>query len=122
MGHRCWWLALITTIAVVWNQRDVGIARDEMIYMENGARYADWWVGLITFDHGIDRDNLETNWGGAPGGGNNTEHPPLMKTLFGISHKLFGGVLGEVTSYRLPSAILHGVLVWLVFVVAARGR
>ncbi|MBA3458954.1 MAG: glycosyltransferase family 39 protein [Deltaproteobacteria bacterium] len=108
-------LGVLTTLLVLLNQREVGIARDEVVYFNAGARYADWWVGLVTFDHGIGRENLEKNWGGAPGGGNNTEHPPLIKTLFGLSHKLFKNVLGEVTSYRLPSAILHGVLVALVF-------
>lgn len=108
-------LALVTTILVMINQRDVGIARDELIYMSTGDRYAAWWAGLATFDHGAGPANIEKNWGGAPGGGNNTEHPPLVKTMIGASHALFKGVLGDVAAYRLPGALLHGLLVLLVY-------
>lgn len=108
-------LVLVTTILVLSNQRSIGVARDEVVYMSAGSRYADWWLGLVTFDHGAGRDSITKTWGGAPGGGNNTEHPPLVKTMFGLSHKLFSGVLGEVTSFRLPSALLQGVLVLLVY-------
>jgi 4-amino-4-deoxy-L-arabinose transferase-like glycosyltransferase len=108
-------LALITTILVLVNQREVGIARDELIYMSTGDRYAEWWAGLVTFDHGAGPANIEKHWGGAPGSGNNTEHPPLIKTMIGFSHKLFRGVLGDVTAYRLPGALLHGLLVLLVY-------
>ncbi len=108
-------LAVITTLLVLTNQRDVGIARDELIYMSTGDRYADWWAGLVTFDHGPGPASVDKTWGGAPGSGNNTEHPPLIKTMIGISHKLFHGVLGDLTAYRLPGALLHGLLVFLVY-------
>ena len=48
-------------------------------------------------------------FGGAGATDNNREHPPLMKTLFGLSQKLLHDKLGlvdEVTAYRLPAAIL----------------
>ncbi len=112
------WLALLTTIAVVWNQRDVGIARDEMIYMEKGARYADWWLGLVTFDHGISVAGITKTFGGPGATDNNREHPPVAKTLFGLSHRLLHDKLhltDELTAFRLPAALLHGVLVWLVY-------
>jgi 4-amino-4-deoxy-L-arabinose transferase-like glycosyltransferase len=114
-----WALALVTTIVVVVNQRDVGIARDEVVYMQNGARYADWWIGLVTLDHGIREQAVTQTFGGPNATDNNREHPPLMKTLFGLSEKLLHktlGTTGEVTAFRLPSAILHGVLVLLVYV------
>jgi 4-amino-4-deoxy-L-arabinose transferase-like glycosyltransferase len=43
-----------------------------------------------------------------------------MKTLYGMSHRLLHGVFGvdEVTAYRAPAAILHGLLVLLVFLMA----
>ncbi|MBL9019006.1 MAG: glycosyltransferase family 39 protein [Myxococcales bacterium] len=100
-------LAVLTVVLVQCNQGRVGIARDEVVYMNAGARYADWWLGGF--------GPIEKTWGGAPGGGNNTEHPPLMKTLFGISHKILKPVLGEVGSFRFPGAVMHGVLVALVF-------
>ena len=38
-----WILALVTTVLVVANQEQVGIARDEVVYMQTGERYAKWW-------------------------------------------------------------------------------
>jgi len=113
-----WALALVATIVVVINQRDVGIARDEVVYMQNGAHYADWWTGLVTFDHGVSEASVTRTFGGPNATDNNREHPPLMKTLFGLSDKLLHrtlGVAGEVTAFRLPSAVMHGVLVLLAY-------
>jgi Dolichyl-phosphate-mannose-protein mannosyltransferase len=110
-------LAVMTTAIVLANQHEVGLARDEIVYMQSGMRYADWWIGLVTLDHGVSRQDITRTFGGAHATDNNREHPPLMKTLFGLSHRLAHRVLGvdEVTAFRLPSAILHGVAVWLVY-------
>ena len=111
-----WLIALATTITVVVNQRDVGIARDETVYMQAGPRYFAWWKSLVTFDHA--RPSIENVFGGAPGGGTNAEHPPLMKTALGFSTWLFHdklGIFDELTACRLPTAVLHGVLVALVY-------
>ena len=111
-------LALITVVVVMIGQRDVGIARDEAVYMGAGSKYADWWIGLVTFDHGIGKDSITRTWGGKAATDNNREHPPLMKTLFGLSEKLLHDKLGvdELSAYRFPSAIMHGLLVWLVYI------
>ncbi len=120
-------LAVATTFAVMLDQRQVGIARDETVYMGAGERYAAWWVGLVTFDHGLSADSIGGTFGCPPSGrgcdptANNREHPPLMKTLLGLSDKLFDrelGVLDEVSACRLPGAVMHGVCVWLVFAMA----
>jgi len=115
-----WILALLTTILVVGNQQDVGVARDEIVYMQHGSRYAEWWLGLVTLDHGIGKATVTKTWGGPGATDNNREHPPLIKTLFGLSEKLFHDGLGvdEVTAYRLPTAVLHGVCVLLVYLMA----
>ena len=114
-------LALIATILVLVEQRNVGIARDEVVYMQAGAGYADWWLGLITFDHGIREHNITLTFGGPGATDHNREHPPVMKTLFGLSDKLLHrklGVVDEVTAFRLPSAAMHGVAVALVYALA----
>jgi 4-amino-4-deoxy-L-arabinose transferase-like glycosyltransferase len=113
-----WALAVATTILVVANQQGVGIARDEVVYMQNGARYADWWLGLVTLEHGIRERSVTQTFGGPNATDNNREHPPLLKTLFGFSERLLHRTLGvtdEVTAFRLPAAILHGVLVLLAY-------
>jgi hypothetical protein len=119
-------LALATTLAVLVDQRDVGVARDETVYMANGAHYADWWLGLVTFDHGVSAESIGGTFGCPPGHAceptaSNREHPPLMKTLFGLSDRLLDkdlGVVDELTANRLPSALLHGACVYLVFAMA----
>ena len=105
-----WALAVATALLVAVNQRDVGIARDEVVYMQAGQRYADLWLGLVSFRHGISRASVTAAFGGPGATDNNREHPPVMKTLFGLSARLAHGALGidEVTALRLPSAILHG--------------
>ena len=115
-----WILALLTTILVVGNQQDVGVARDEVVYMQHGSRYAEWWLGLVTLEHGIGKADVTKTWGGPGATDNNREHPPLIKTLFGLSEKLFHDGLGvdEITAYRIPTAVLHGVCVLLVYLMA----
>lgn len=107
-AHRVvgWVLVALTVVIVMVNQRDVGIARDETVYMSAGARYFHWWThpGAI-----------EPVWGGVLGGGNNPEHPPFVKELEGLSHAALFGVLGEVGADRFPSALLHGACVGLVY-------
>lgn len=110
-------LALLTVVVVMVSQRDVGIARDEAVYMGAGTKYADWWIGLVTFEHGAGKDAITRSWGGKVATDNNREHPPLMKTLFGFSEKILHDGLGvdEVSAYRFPTAVMHGVLVLLVY-------
>ncbi len=112
-----WALAVATALLVVANQQDVGIARDEVVYMQAGARYADWWIDLVRFRHGISAASITGAFGGPGATDNNREHPPVMKTLFGLSDRVVHGGLGvdEVTASRLPSAILHGALVLWVY-------
>lgn len=111
-----WVLALLTVFVVVVNEQEIGIARDEVVYFGAGDQYAQWWFDF--FDHGISEKNIAAHWGGPNGGGNNPEHPPFVKTLMGVSHLVLAkklGILDELTAYRLPSAVLDGVLVWLVY-------
>ena len=112
-----WLLALVTVVGVCASSRDLGIARDEMVYFGAADKYADWWTGLVTFQHGVSRASITASWGGPQPTDNNREHPPVVKTLMGLSHRLLHDKLGlpELASYRFPQALLHGVLVLLVF-------
>jgi len=111
-----WALGLAVAAVVMVHQRDVGLARDEVVYMQIGANYADWWIGLVTFQHGVSEASVTRSFGGPGATDNNREHPPVMKTLFGLSERL-GGALGiaPVPAARLPAALLHGVAVALVY-------
>jgi 4-amino-4-deoxy-L-arabinose transferase-like glycosyltransferase len=115
-------LALTAFLSVVLAQRDVGIARDEATYIASGAKYARWWIDLVTFESGTASEKrITATFGGPEATDNNREHPPLMKTLFGLSRILFADKLGwasEVTASRLPNAAMNALLVVLVFLFA----
>lgn len=116
-------LALVATLVVVHNQRAVGIARDEVVYMHAGSRYAAWWAGLLSGKTGLTRASITDHFGGKNATDNNREHPPLLKTLAGACERLLHdelGALDELTAYRLPSALLHGGLLALIFLYTAR--
>jgi 4-amino-4-deoxy-L-arabinose transferase-like glycosyltransferase len=111
-------LALATVVVVTCNGRRIGIARDEVVYFGAGDRYAAWWIGLVTFDHGVSAQSITDAFGGKQITDNNSEHPPLMKTLSGLSHRIVHDKLGltdELTAYRLPAAVVHGALVLCVY-------
>jgi hypothetical protein len=113
-----WVLAIAATAVVAINQRDIGIARDEVVYLDAGDRYAAWWRGLLTFRHDASEASITGTFGGPNGDRNNPEHPPLMKTLFGTSKWLLHDkvrVFGELTAARFPSAAMHGALVWTAY-------
>jgi len=111
-------LAVLAFGLVMCSQRDVGIARDETVYMVHGRRYAEWWIGAVTGKGVVNETAITSHFGGRGPTDNNREHPPLMKTLFGLSERLLHdrlGVASEVSAYRLPTAALHALLVALVF-------
>ncbi len=89
--------------------------------MQYSARYAAWWRGLVTFDHGVSTKSITASWGGPEATDNNREHPPLMKEMFGTSQWLLHDELGlcdEVTAARVPAAATHGLAVGLVYAFA----
>jgi hypothetical protein len=120
-------LAVITVGIVLANQEQIGLARDETVYISHGTRYADFWSGVALRVQGLDhiprldgtisKARITGTFGGAGPTDNNREHPPLMKTLFGLSHRILhhGFGVDEVTAARAPSALMHGLLVLLVF-------
>ena len=115
-------LAAATFTWVLAAQREVGLARDELVYMHHGSRYADWWIGLARGQGDMTTAEVITrHFGGRGATDGNREHPPLMKTLFGLSERLFHQELGwldRISAYRLPSAAMHGVLVALIYLFA----
>lgn len=116
-------LFLFASILVISAQRDQGIARDEEVYMRHGARYADWWVEFATgTDDMAKKETITRYFGGVGATDNNREHPPLMKTLFGLSERLLHDKLkwtSDVTGYRVPSALVNALLISLVFLFVA---
>ncbi len=115
-------LGALATSFAMHNQRAVGVPRDEVIYMTSGSRYAAWWSGLASGRTGAGKASITEHFGGRGATDNNREHPPLMKTLGGLSERWLHdqlGWAGELSAYRLPSAILHGLLIALIFLFTA---
>lgn len=112
-------LFVFASTLVISAQRNQGIARDEVVYMNFGTRYADWWIELATGTDGMTkRDTITKYFGGKRATDGNREHPPLMKTLFGLSERILHDNLGwttETTGYRVPSALVNGLLIALTF-------
>ena len=131
MKLETWWtrpaialvLWILTFALVVVAQEDVGIARDETVYMGHGSKYARWWLDAIEGKKGtISEKGITASWGGRGLTDNNREHPPLMKTAFGMSELVLHdklGIASEVTAYRVPTAAMFAWLVVVVFFWAA---
>jgi hypothetical protein len=98
--------------------RDIGFARDEGFYFTAADEYQKWFdVLLKNRREAMKREVVERYWGV------NAEHPPLMKVAFGFSHRLFHQKLDWMrpsTSYRFPGMLCAALLLYLVYVFAAR--
>ncbi|MCB9561072.1 MAG: glycosyltransferase family 39 protein [Kofleriaceae bacterium] len=111
-------LTVLSFALLLAAQRDVGIARDEVVYINHGRVYARWWMDLVERKGVANAKKIDAAFGADKVESGNGEHPPLMKTLFGLSEKLLHEELGwtsELTGFRAPTALLGALLVLLVF-------
>ncbi len=117
-------IALASFTAVALSQTHYGIARDEVIYIGSGGKYAQWWIDLVSGKPGTAGEAaITSHFGGRQATDNNREHPPLMKTMFGFSERVFHRDLGwtsKLTAARLPTAFVSALLIALVFLFASR--
>ncbi len=125
-----------------------GVHRDEAVYMEAGERYVAYYERLVRgqLERPLSAKTVSPYF--SCGGSCNSEHPPLMKTLFGLSWRLFADVdpalqglhpgfarpsgkqtslawMSEATAFRLPTMLFFGLLaafVYLFFVDALATR
>ncbi len=92
----------------------MGFPRDESFYFRAGNDYGGWFTEL--FKHyragelweSFTKANIDKHWS------YNSEHPALMKTLFGLSDLLFHEYLGwlpESTAMRVPGMATGAALV-----------
>jgi Dolichyl-phosphate-mannose-protein mannosyltransferase len=148
-GWGCPWivplaLALATSGWLLAVEGRQGLARDEAQYFRAGERYWGWFEELGDAvragkpGRAFSRAVVDSYWG------DNHEHPPLMKTLYGLSWRLFhrcdcvGPKQGlhpiaihgkhrtlplfsrESTAFRFPAILLAGLGVALVYGFARR--
>jgi hypothetical protein len=137
-------LALATSAWLLAVEGRQGLARDEAQYFRAGERYWGWFeevgdaVRAGKPGRAFSRTVVDSYWG------DNHEHPPLMKTLYGLSWRLFhrcdcvGPKQGlhpiavhgkhrtlplfarESTAFRFPAILLAGLGVALVYGFARR--
>lgn len=137
-------LALTTVTWMLAVEGRQGIGRDEAQYFRAGERYWGWFdSALENLQQGrvgssFRRAGIDPYWG------DNPEHPPLMKVLFGISWRAFhrcdcvgpeqslhaSAIRGrhvtlplfprESTAFRFPAILLAGLGAALVFLFARR--
>ncbi len=103
-------------------QTEVGIARDETVYMTYGSRYADWWTGVFKGKTQASEKSIAAFFGGPGATDNNREHPPLLKTLSGLSERWLhrGWGVNRITAYRIPAMALNALLIVIIFAWVAR--
>jgi 4-amino-4-deoxy-L-arabinose transferase-like glycosyltransferase len=83
---------------------------DEPHYASAGIYYADWWGRVVRGDFSaLSRPQIESAWR------YNHEHPPLQKTVSGVSQALLGRTLSGMTAIRLPSALWYALVVTALF-------
>jgi len=79
----------VGTTALLLSTLDMGFSRDESFYFAYGEGYQEWFVDVEhaetpeEIDRIFGRDAVIRTWLG------NYEHPPLMKSLFGLSWRVF---------------------------------
>jgi hypothetical protein len=112
-------LALLYIVALVATARTIGFPRDEGVYFRAGSSYVGWWLQLLQRpEEALRQGAIDAAWGF------NHEHPPLMKTLFGVSwwalHEKWHVVTDASTAYRFPAMCMAGGALWTTYVFGAR--
>ena len=101
-------IGCVIVVALLLTSRGIGYSRDESFYFEAANRYIDWFRLLLNHrEAALARYAIDSHFAF------NHEHPPLMKTLFGLSHALLYEQLRWFSqpgvSYRLPSMLATGL-------------
>ncbi len=111
-------LAALTFLVMLLTERAIGFTRDESFYFFAADQYAPWYLGVLDAllhgrlaEHFSDATLQRAFW-------YNTEHPVLMKVLFGLSHRFFTGTLGllrPAAGYRAPAWAVSGLVSALLY-------
>lgn len=75
-------LLCVATVIVLLRTTSMGYTRDESFYFRHGGNYQQWVVDSVKTPSSVNVSSVMARWRGM---GNNMEHPPLMKALFGLS-------------------------------------
>lgn len=129
-------IGLAVTALVAAASTRQGLTRDEAYYMKAGELYVAYYEDALSgkLEAPLSDRAVAQYWG------YNAEHPPLLKTLYGVSWRVLHrctcvldaqwhpqiagravashatlGLLSEITAFRLPTALFFGWLCALVY-------
>ena len=118
-----WLVFALALAALMLGSRTQGNTRDEGYYFDAAPSYSGWYAELPRnlvhgqFAKSFSRRAVDRAFS------YNHEHPALMKTLFGISERIFHRslpLLNEQEAFRLPTNIVVAFMAMCVFLFAAR--
>jgi 4-amino-4-deoxy-L-arabinose transferase-like glycosyltransferase len=114
-------LGALYVAALLATARTIGFPRDEGVYFRAGSSYVGWWRLLLEQpEEALRPSAIDGAWA------LNHEHPPLVKTLFGISwwnlHERWHVFADMSTAFRFPAMCLAGAALWITYVFGARAR
>ena len=112
-------LGLAYVLWLLATARSLGFPRDEGVYFRAAESYVRWWRLLLTVPHeALKPSVIDGAWS------YNSEHPPLMKTLFGVSwwflHEQAHIFKDASTAFRLPGMASASLAIWVTYVFGAR--
>ena len=103
---------------LLYTAPDLGLSRDEGMYVHAAESYARWFEQLAHEPgRALERDAIDAAWRV------NHEHPALAKTLFALSYltdRAIGLFPRESLAFRFPGMLSAGLLLWLLYVFGAR--
>lgn len=111
-----WGLAIVAFCLLFATERNVGFVRDESIYFLAGESYGRWVVELFRHPAAAISDGFIVQAFGI-----NSEHPVLMKILFGLSYLLFHETLGwlrPAAAFRVPAFAMAALILTLTYFLA----
>jgi hypothetical protein len=111
-------LCVVYVAVLLGTANDIGMSRDEGIYVDAAQSYAAWAKQLFAEPSvALTRASVDRYWGP------NHEHPSLVKLSFALSylaHQRFGLFANDSLAFRFPGMLSGGLLLWLVLVMGAR--
>lgn len=107
-------LFVVGYASVVLTQRGIGYAWDEAYYYEPAQKAADWLVEVLRGNGPFDRESIDEYWEDL------SEHPSLQKFLAGLALRAFKDPQKHLRAMRLPSAVMFGAALGLLYMLARR--
>ena len=112
-------IALFIFLMIFLTNRSFGFVRDEGFYMKAANYMADWYESIGTnisngdFAKIFSKKEIDRYFN------YNSEHPPFMKELFGLSQFIFSrklGILSAPMSARLVAAVFAALTALMIYI------